>query len=184
MPKLLITSMLFLTAALFASCSKESATTGAVPVPPQTPPSTSLSQSVRIVSPWFSPVFSVVNDRSSIYLNAHRVSETPLNYDRATHVELAYVKLSDQGISITRRLSVVLPGTNSISNKLCEIDFGLNNAGCDVSIRNADRNSPPVITANPFPDMQVRYIVISKALFESLGIDWDDYAAVTLVLNI
>ena len=184
MKKVSIISTLFLTAALLTSCSKESTTTGAVLLPPPTSPSSPLVQSIRIASQWFSPVFSIVNDRSSVYLKAHQVSETHMTYDRATHTELAFVKLNYQGTFVTRRLPVMLSCSHIIANELCEINFGIGNTGCDVTIRNADRNLPPVITTNPFPDMQIRYIVIPKALFGSLSINWDDYAAVVQALNI
>ena len=181
MKKISIISTLFLTAALLTSCSKESTTTGTVFVspPPLQPP-----QSVKIVSQWFSPVFNIMNDRSTVFLQAHQEYGTPMNYNKATHTELAYVKLNYQGASVTRRLAVILSSSHIISNELCEINFGIGSTGCYVTIRNADRNSPPVLTANPFPDMQIQYIVIPIALFESLGIDWDNYAAVTQALNI
>jgi hypothetical protein len=183
MKKFSIISILFLTAAHLPSCSKESTSAEAVLVP-SPPPLSPSPQPIKIVSRWFSPSFSIINDRSTVYLKAHQDHEAPMTYDRATHTELAFVKLNYQGTSITRRLPVLLSCSHLISIELCEINFGLSNAGCEVIIRNADRNSSPVITANPFSDMQIRYIVIPKTLFESLSINWDDYAVVAQALNI
>ena len=184
MKKLTILSTSILAASLIISCSKESTFSSTTP-----PPATSqVSPSpIKIVSSWFSPSFSIVDDRSSIYLMAQKDHETTVTYDGGTHVELAYVKMNYQGSVTVKRLPSVLscPSTPAISNRLCEINFGLSNVGCNVTIKNADRNVvPSIILANPFPDMQVRYIVISDELFNSLHINWDDYAAVAVALNI
>lgn len=185
MKKLTILSTILFSAVLILSCSKE-----AVRQPTVTGSSvitTDPGPAVKAVSKWFSPAFDVVNDRTSIYLVAHQDHETNLSYDGTTHVEFAYVKLNSHGTILTRRLPAILsdPNSQGNTNKISEINFGLNNYGCTVTIRNADRNTiPSIITVNPFPDMQVRYIVISKALFSSLNINWDDYAAVATALNI
>lgn len=185
MKKLTTLSAILFSAVLILSCSKE-----AVRQPAGTINSlitTDPSPAVKAVSKWFSPVFNVVHDRNSIYLMAHQDHETNLSYDGATHVELAYVKLNDQRITVIKRLPVILsePNSQNNTNKISEINFGLNSYGCTVTIRNADRDIiPSIITANPFPDMQVRYMVISKILFNSLNINWDDYTAVAIALNI
>lgn len=184
MKKLSLIPGLFLTTVILISCSKESATLETALVPPPPPPSQWQTQQIKIASSWFYPVFSIVNERNAVFLKAHQTYETPLTYNKSTHVELGFVKLNYQGTSVARRLPVIFSCSQIIANELCEINFGVGDTGCDVTIRNADRNLPPVITTNPFPDMQIRYIVIPKTLFESLGIDWDDYAAVMQALSI
>jgi hypothetical protein len=167
---------------LFVSCTKDSTTVGSVPAPSASVPS--IPQPLKIVSQWYSPLFTVIHDRSTVFLQSAHAYQTPSNYDRATHAELAFVKLNYQGTPFIGRLRVILSSSRIVSNELCEINFSLSNTGCIVTIKNADRNASPVITTNPFPDMQVRYIVIPKILFESLAINWDDYAAVAQALNI
>lgn len=184
MKKLTILSTIILAATFIMSCSKDSTFSRSTfaPAPSQAAPLT-----VKIAGPWFSPSFTIVNDRSSIYLMAHKDHGTTVNYDGGTHVVLAYVKMDYQGSVTVKRLPSVLECTNNltISNKTCEINFGLNNTGCTITIKNADRDMvPSVILATPFPDLQIRYVIISNALFNSLNINWDDYAAVALALNI
>lgn len=181
MKKLLIPASLFLSTLLFFSCSKESTSPDAAR---QSTPVSSSSQSVKIVSQWFNPSFNIVNDRGITFLKSYQAYETPLNYDRTTHIELAYIKLTYQGATNTIRLRAILSSPNHFSNKRSEINYALTETGCIVTIKNGDRETASAITANPFPDMQVRYLVIPKILFETLGIDWDDYTAVAQALNI
>ena len=184
MKKLTILSTLTLLAAFLISCTKEATFSRTTPT---SPPSQVVPSTIRIVGSWFSPSFNIMDDRTSIYLVAQKDHETTVTYDGGTHVELAYVKMNHQGSVTIKRLPTILsnPANPAISNAQCEINFGMTHAGCMVTIKNADRNiSPSIILANPFPDMQVRYIVISKELFNSLHINWDDYAGVAVALNI
>ena len=185
MKKLTILSTILFSAILIVACSKGTVRQPAVTV--NSIINSDPGPTVKAASNWFSPVFNVVNDRSSIYLVAHQDHETNLSYDGALHMELAYVRLNYQGAILIKRLPAILsePNSQTNANKIYEINFGLNNAGCTVTIRNADRNTiPSIITANPFPDIQVRAIIISKSLFQSLNVNWDDYGAVALALNI
>ena len=181
MKKLTILFTFFLTAVLIMSCSKESSLTGTVPPNPPPPPP---PPPVKIASSWFSPVFTIANDRSSIYLMAYRDHENSATYDKATHVELAFAKLNYRRLTIIKRLPVMLSASQQNLNDLCEINFALDNTGCIVTIKNADRNALPVLHSNPFPDLQIRYVIIPRTLFESLNVNWDDYAAAALALNI
>jgi len=169
-------------AIIMLSCSKESATIQRTSVS-FTQPSASAGE-IKFASPWFLPLFKIVSDRSSTFLLARQDHGSSLNYDQATHVALAYVKLDHNHIPITKRLPTILSGLNLIPNEFVEINFAVDHNGCDVTLKNADRKISNVITDNPFPDMQVRYIIISKGRFESLNIDWDDYSAVAIALGI
>lgn len=173
-----------LTVTFFMSCGKDP--TFSTTAPSTIQPSTS-STKTKIASSWFSPSFTIVSDRNSIFLVAQKDHESTVNYDGGSHIELAYVKLNYQGALTIKRLPSIFtcPANPSISNAQCEISFGLTQACCIVTIKNADRNiSPSIIIGNPFPDMKVRYIVISRSLFNSLQINWDDYATVAVALNI
>lgn len=105
MNKLTILSTI-IAATFIMSCNKEATFSRTAPPAPEPPP----PPTVKIASSWFSPSFTLVNDRSSIYRVAQKDHETTVTYDGGTHVELA-------------------------------------------------------------SDMQVRYIVISSALFNSLHIN-------------
>lgn len=181
MKKHTIPASLFLATVLLCSCRKESSFAAA---PPVSSPVSPANQAVKIVSQWFSPAFDVVYDRNTIFLKSHQVSATPLTYDRATHTQLAFVKLNYQGAPMTMRLRAIFRSPVNIANKLSEIDFSISETGCIVTVKNADKDAPSIITTNPFPDMQVRYIVIPKTFFETLGIDWNDYTVVAQALNI
>lgn len=182
MKKLTILSAFVMLAATMLSCSKESATTQRTSVSfTQTPTS---GGEIKFASPWFLPLFKIVSDRSSTFLLARQDHGSSLNYDQAIHVALAYVKLGYNHIQITKRLPIILSALNLIPNEFIEINFSADITGCDVTLKNADRQISNVITDNPFPDIQVRYIIITRNRFESLNIDWDDYSAVANALGI
>ena len=182
MKKLTIFSALVLPATIILSCSKESATTQRASV--LFTQQTASPAEIRFASPWFLPQFKIVSDRSSTFLMARHDHGSSLSYDQATHVALAYIKFIYDRTQLTKRLPVVLSPLNHFTNESVEINFGADNTGCAVTLKNADRNSQNVITDNPFPDMQIRYIIITRSKFESLNIDWNDYAAVAQALNI
>lgn len=180
MKKLTSFSAIILLAVIHVSCSKSSPIIESGNVITSAGLGATQSQ-VKIASSWFSPAFTIVNDRSSIYLSADCEAATALNYERVTHIELGYAKLTYQGSSVFKRLPQHLSYTAS---NVCEINFSLTTTKCIVTLREEPRNSVPVILSNPFPDLRIRYIVISRALFESLSINWDDYNAVATALNI
>ncbi len=182
MKKLTILSALVIFAMIVLSCSKESETTQRASVS-FTQQSTS-SAEIKFASPWFLPQFKIVSARSSTFLMARQDHGSSLSYDQATYVALAYIKLKYNRMQLTKRLPAVLSSLNLVPNELVEVNFGADHFGCEVTLKNADRNYPNVIIQNPFPDMQVRYIIITKTKFESLNIDWNDYAAVAQALNI
>ena len=182
MKKLTILSALVMLAMIMLSCSKESVTTQRASVS-FTQQSTS-SAEIKFASPWFLPQFKIVSDRSSTFLMARQDHGSSLSYDQATHVALAYIKFNYNRMQLTKRLPVVQSSLNLAPNESVEINFGADQSGCEVTLKNADRNYPNVIVENPLPDMQVRYIIITKNKFESLNIDWNDYTAVAQALNI
>lgn len=165
------------------SCTKESSVLNT-----STPPSSTTIQTApnnaKMISSWFSPAFNLVNDRNSIYLMAQKDHETRIDFTDATHVKLGFAKLNYLGSQVYKPLSVTLSASQSNPRELCEINFGLNTTTCTVTIKEANRNSSSVLLTNPFADLQIRYIVIPRSLYESLNVNWDDYTAVALALSI
>ena len=78
MKKLTTLSAILFSAVLILSCSKEAVRQPAGNI--NSLITTDPSPAVKAVSKWFSPVFNVVHDRSSIYLMAHQDHETNLSY--------------------------------------------------------------------------------------------------------
>lgn len=185
MKKLTIPFAFFLVASNMISCTKESSLISTPPPPSSTVQT--VPNNAKMISSWFSPVFNLTNDRNSIFLMAQKDHETRIDFTDATHVKLAFARLNYQGSPVYKRLSVTLSASQSTAgtaNKICEINFGLNTTGCIVTIKNADRNSSAILLSNPFADLQIRYIVIPRSLYESLNINWDDYAVVAPALGI
>ena len=185
MKKLTTPFAFFLAAMSMISCTKESSLVGTPPPPSST--TQTAPNNAKMISSWFSPAFNLVNDRNSIYLMAQKDHETRIDFTDATHIKLAFAKLNYHGSPTYKRLSVTLSASQSNAGNatdLCEIDFGLNATACLVTIKEANRNSSAVLLSNPFADLQIRYIVIPRSLYESLNINWDDYTAVAPALGI
>ena len=165
------------------SCTKESSVLNT-----STPASSSTIQTApnnaKMISSWFSPAFKLVNDRNSIFLMAQKDHESRIDFTDATHVKLGFAKLNYLGSMVFKRLSLTLSASQSNPRELCEINFGLSTTTCTITIKEASRNSSGVLLTNPFADLQIRYIVIPRSLYESLNANWDDYASVALALGI
>ena len=181
MKKLTIPFAFFLAALIMISCTKESSLVSTPPPPSST--MQTVSNNAKLVSSWFSPKFDTIYDRSSIYLMAQKNHETNIDFSDGTHIRLAFAKLNYQGSSICKRLPVMLSASQTNPAELREINFGVSTWGCSVTLKNANRTSN-VLLSNPFTDLQIRYIIIPRSLYESLNINWDDYAIVAPALGI
>ena len=175
---LLSTSLLL---ASIISCTKESVRqpgNTVVDQPPPPPP-----PGVKIASSWFSVTLDTVIDRSKVYLTGRHEFETNDNYSKLNHIELAYVKIPGQRIAVCKKLSLKYMFPQATAGKLYSFDFSMSQTGFTLTISNlsAPNDCPD---ASAFEDFMYRYVVIPKTLFESLSINWDNYAEVALALNL
>ena len=145
------------------------------------------SSTVKLASSWFSPTLSIGADRNSVFLTGRHNFETSERYDKNLHVELGYVMMPGQRISVYNRLPMKLPvdltTTQNTNGKVYSFEFALDEQGLVLKIKNVyDALSvpDPVYSEN----FKYRYVVISKTLYESLAINWDNYQEVAQALNI
>ena len=172
---------------LISSCSKSSvelSSNGSVNNQNHTGGNTSI---VKLASSWFSPTLSIGVDRNSVFLTGRYNFETSERYDRNLHVELGYVMMPGQRISLYSRLPMKLTVDYSTiqntNDKVYSFEFAMDDQGLVLKIKNvSDALSVPNPTYSE--NFKYRYVVISKTLYESLAIDWDNYQEVAQALNI
>lgn len=145
------------------------------------------SSTVTLASSWFSPALNIGADRNSVFLTGRQNFETSQRYDKNLHVELGYVMMPGQRIPLYRRLpmrlTVDLTTNQNGNDKVYSFEFAMDNQGFVLTIKNVDDvlSVPDPIYSENF---KYRYIVISKTLYESLTINWDNYKEVAQALNI
>ena len=147
------------------------------PPPPPPPPE------VKIASSWFSVTLDTMIDRSKIYLTGSHEFETNEKYDKLNHVELAYVKIPGQRFVEYKRLPLKYILPQATADKWFSFSFSMNQTEFILTISNVyEPDKCPDAAA--FEDFRYRYVVIPKSQYNSLSIDWNDYAAVAQALNI
>lgn len=138
---------------------------------------------VKIASSWFSVTLDTMINRSKVYLIGRHEFETNEKYDKLNHIELAYVKIPGQRIAEYKKLPLKYMFPQATADKWYSFDFSMSQTGFILTISNlSEPNDCP--DASAFEDFKYRYVVIPKSLYNSLSIDWNDYAAVALALNI
>jgi hypothetical protein len=172
---------------LISSCSKSSTEHSYNGSANQQNQSSANSSTVKLASSWFSPELSTGTDRNSVFLTGRHYFETPERYDKNLHVELGYVMMPGQRVSVYKllpmRLTVDYTTTQNTNDKVYSFEFAMDNQGFILTIKNAyDVFSvpDPIYTEN----FKYRYIVISKKLYENLAINWDNYIEVAQALNL
>ena len=174
---LLSTSLLL---ASIVSCTKDSARQpgNTIVTPPLPPP-----VEVKITSSWFSVTLDSITNRSKVYLTGRHEFETNEKYDKLNHIELAYVRIHGQRTAEYKRLPIKYMFPQATAGKWYSFSFSMGQTGFILTISNlSDPNEFPDAAA--FEDLRYRYVIISKSLYNSLSIDWNDYAAVAQALNL
>jgi hypothetical protein len=130
-----------------------------------------------IISSWFSMSLFPICDRTEFYLEGTEYFNKTVDYDKDYHVELAYVMIPDEGVSVYKRLPMDLALVTDRKTEEFSFRFAIDHIGFSLSVRNLD---PAVITIDP----RISHIVIPRSLFDSLSIDWDNYDEVAQTLNL
>lgn len=181
MKKIAIVACISFLFALISSCTKDEVTSPDNNRVVQPPSPT--AKEVKIVSSWFSLSLDSIMDRSNACLIGRHEFETNEPYDRANHVELAYVNIPGQRIAQYKKLPFKYVSPDPGYNKICSLNPSMDQTGFILTISNlSDPNAFPDATS--FDGFKYRYIVISKSLYNSFTIDWNDYTAVAQALNI
>jgi len=186
MKKLTISSAFLLLAVFVMSCKKQTelvtrpfSGTGATTTPPTTH---------TIVSGWFWLYMSTVSDRGESFLQGSKPFDSRVDYDKNTHVELAYVSMPGQRIPVIKRLPMKLEISQmgisqNAQDKIYSFQFWMDNSGFNLRVKNVnDPSITPDLTT--IQDFKYKYIVIPKTVFESFNIDWDNYKEVANALNL
>ena len=185
MKKLTISSTLLILVVLIMSCKKEA---DLISRPFTTPsaPAAAQPDTHTVVSNWLSLSFDAVSDRGESYLQGMDPFNSYVAYDRSNHIELAYVSIPGQQNQVISRLPMrldVAQNSSSSSTEVYVFDFGLDNSGFFVTVKNVNDGT---IIPDPtkIQDFTYRYIVIPKIVYDSLYIDWNNYEEVAQALNL
>jgi hypothetical protein len=181
MKKLTILSAIVLFTAAWVSCSKENV---------NRPPSSTVNnpvvdpvQSVTIISDWVDLELNLVNDRGIMILQGRDEFNTRVEYDKNTHVELAYAFIPGQRNPEYRRLPMKYVPAGAGPDEYASFAYNIDDLGFLLTIRN-NGSVTTLPDASAFQDFEYRYIVLPKTKYESLNVNWDDYNQVAIVLNL
>lgn len=186
MKKLTISSAFLLLAVFVMSCKKQTelvtrpfSGTGATTTPPTTH---------TIVSGWFWLYMSTVSDRGESFLQGSKPFDSRVDYDKNTHVELAYVSMPGQRIPVIKQLPMKLKVSEvsflqNSQDDIYSFQFSMGTTGFYLSVKNVNNHS---LTPDPtiIQDFEYRYIIIPKQVYNSLNINWDNYNEVANALNL
>ena len=136
-----------------------------------------------ILSEWFS--VNIISDKNGgLYGSTELKKPLPGTTDD-TDVKLAYVRRNvhgtgspTDGISYSQ-LPVIV---NTSDGHLAEMSFALSTYLFELFVKPVGI-IPVFMDPNDFRDCAYRYIVISKADYAGLNIDWSDYKTVASILN-
>jgi hypothetical protein len=104
-------------------------------------------------------------------------------YDRANHIELTYSMTTSGRITEYKRLPMKLFPDQNLQDKMYLFKSSLNERSLIITIQN--EYDPQTLPDNSIcGEFRFRYVIIPKPLFESLNINWDNYAEVALALNL
>jgi hypothetical protein len=133
----------------------------------------------RIVSDWLSlPLNSAVYSNASSLRGGYSLSSA-VSYDYNDHVQLVFARSRGREEFVYEKLPINI-GT---SQGNVRIDFSLTYSNFAVNIWNTDSPAQsPVI--QQFSNMQYRFIVIPKSIYQSLNINWNEYTEVATALNL
>ncbi|HEU5164101.1 MAG TPA: hypothetical protein VFU29_01105 [Chitinophagaceae bacterium] len=182
MKKLTISSAILMFAVFVMSCNKQAdvvsrPTTG-------TTVATAPPDTTTIVSDWFSlSVDQLSDDMGGVYLQGMKPFDNQAAYNRDIHVELAYVSMPGQQAAVISHLPMNLELSQGTSDHTYGFSFWMDNAGFFLSIQNLN---DATIAPDPsiIQDFKFRYIIIPRQVYDSLGIDWDNYDEVAQALNL
>ena len=182
-----ITAIGFL-AMSFASCSKTPGFTGAnVPPGAQT---SKQSPDLNFASDWISfSSYLMATDRlgrpiaTGVY---PFTAASNIQYDKSTHVELAYCRMpsGQRTPYVYKRLPYDFSIDADRVNSSVSLGYSIGPDAFNVYFQDA----APVFLAKAVDistseDWRFRYVVLPKAKYETMNIDWDDLSAVASALN-
>jgi len=175
-------------AIVFVSCSKTSSneTRQGLSV-------SSLSASgpkeINVISNWMSPNSFLVNTdrlgRYSITGSCLYSGSTQINYDEATHIELAYARIQGRGTpNMYKKLAFgVSAEANGVTAHVL-VDYSVDPDGLKIYFKDAAYAFLScAVDQTIFESWEYRYIILTKSKYQSLNIDWSDLSAVAAALN-
>lgn len=169
------TAVVVLATTLF-SCTKEKIKETSVAA---TTPAPVTAAQVKIVSDWLSLSLTNATYSSASSLQGQNTLSSTVSYDYNTHVQLAYARSRGRESYVFDKL----PMTIGTSQGNVQLGFTLDYSHFTINIWNTD--SPSLRpAAQQYSNMQYRYIVIPKTIYQALTIDWNDYNAVAAALNL
>ena len=182
MKKLTISSAFLMLAVFVMSCNKQAdlvtrpfTAATITTAPPDT---------MTIISDWFSlSLDQLSGDMGDVYLQGMNPFSSYLGYNRSIHVELAYVSMPGQQDPVIRHLPMNLELLQGATDQTYGFSFWMDNSAFFLSIQNLN---DVTIAADPtsIQDFKYRYIVIPREVYDTLGIDWDNYNEVATALNL
>lgn len=166
MKKLIILSVVFFST--FISCRKES-------VCHVDEPETFISSDW--LSLQFSPVFTSSSGKNFAFQVSNHQIMPELKYDSLKYVNLAFIKAEERG----SYFYWPIPGMALIQNYTMDFRLTQNNFSvtvCDVS------NPSQLPDSSILEYCRFRYILIPKAIYRALPINWSNYYAVAAAFNL
>jgi hypothetical protein len=189
MKKISTVATLTAIAVFFTSCTKTSSEL-VNPALPNLSSSSQASAEVNVVSKWNSPYNFYLNidrlNRPSMVGICPYTTATQLNYDKNTHVELAYARIpTGQRIPyIYKRIPLEMNVTLNGSSAAVTLDFSLDPDGLKLYFKNSDVSFlSRAVDQTTSENWNFRYIVMPKAKYESTIVDWNNLTAVATALN-
>jgi hypothetical protein len=134
-----------------------------------------------VVSNWKSMLFQQTSDGVSNFLLASDQFNSPIYFDPADDVQLAFVKISSQS-GRTVSSYKALPMTVNTASGNVKFSFSLSYTNFLVKVQNEDQITLP--DGNDYSNYQFRYIVVSNSMYHSMNINWNNYAEVATALGI
>ena len=183
MKKIITSSLVVTLTAILFSCQKQkdialpisgtAATQKLMPLPPVRVPFT--------LSEWFS--MTLIPNRDGSLYGSYELKK-PLLSTADTEVKLAYVRRNSPGTGSSDDFNYSrLPAmVNTSHGDLAEMTFELSTNLFEILIRSIGI-IPILLDPDDFKDCAYRYIVISKADYVNLNVDWNNYKEVASVLN-
>jgi hypothetical protein len=174
-------------AILFVSCSKSPS--DVTRQGPSSSFSTSGPKEINVVSNWMSPnSFSVNVDRLGRYSITGSwlyTGSTPINYDEATHVELAYARI--QGHRSPYAYKKLAFGVSAEVYGVAAhvlVDYSVDPDGLKIYFKDAAYAFLSCsVDQSILESWEYRYIIIPKTKYQSMHVDWEDLVAVAAALN-
>jgi hypothetical protein len=148
------------------------------------------SAEVNVVSKWNSPDHFYLSidrlNRPSIIGICPFTTATQLNYDKNTHVELAYARIpTGQRVPYNyKRIPLDMNVTLNGSASDVSLDFSLDPDGLKLYFKNSDVSFlSRAVDLTTSENWNFRYIVIPKAKYQTISVDWNNLTAVAAALN-